>query len=181
MTKERKQEVVRELTDMFDGASGLFSIDFTGLDVANTNDLRQKFSEAGVSYRVAKNTLVKRVLSEMDGYEEVIDKLVGQSGIAIGYDDPAAPARVLKQFLDDNKLETPTLKFAVVEGVVYESDDLKTVAAMPSREDIMASIVGSLHAPISDLVNIVNAVMRDLASVIEEVAKKQAEGGEASE
>lgn len=174
MTKEQKQQVVESLTQMFDNATGLYSIDFTGLNVANTIALREQFSSAGISYRVAKNTLIKRALTEVGGYDDVHDLLVGQTGIAVGYDDPAAPARVLKKFLEDNKLETPQLNFAVIEGVVYGSDKLKQVASMPSRQDIMASIVGSLHAPISGIVGTINAVMRDLASVIEEVGKKQA-------
>ena len=176
MTKEQKKEVVQELTAMLDGAAGFYSIDFTGLNVSDTIDLRRQFKSAGVNYRVAKNTLIKRALGETGEFDEVIDRLVGQTGIAIGYDDPAAPARILKKFLDDKKSETPKLNFAVIEGVTYEGDQLKQVAAMPSRQDIMASIVGSLHAPISGIVGSINAVMRDLASVIEEVAKKQSEG-----
>lgn len=174
MTKEKKSEVVQELAEMLNGANGLYSIDFTGLNVANTIKLRRDFKEGGVKYRVAKNTLIKRALGEVGGYDHVAEKFVGQTGIAIGYDDPAAPARILKKFLEDNKSEIPALNFAVIEGVIYNGDQLKQVAAMPSRQDIMASIVGSLHAPISGIVGSINAVMRDLASVIEAVAKKQA-------
>ena len=178
MTKEQKQEVVRELTEMFNGVAGFYSIDFTGLTVSDTIDLRREFRNAGVNYRVAKNTLIKRALGETGRFDEIIDRLVGQTGIAIGYDDPAAPARILKKFIDDKKLETPKLNFAVIEGIVYKGDQLKKVAAMPSRQDIMASIVGSLHASVSGIVGSINAVMRDLASVIKEVAKKQSEEAE---
>lgn len=174
MTKEKKREVVQELTTMLDGANGIYSIDFTGLNVDNTIKLRRQFKDAGIKYRVAKNTLIKRALGDIGGYDHVVDKFVGQTGIAIGYDDPASPARVLKKFLEDNKSEIPALNFAVLEGVVYGGDQLKQVASMPSRQDIMASIVGSLQAPISGIVGSINAVMRDLASVIEAVAKKQA-------
>ena len=174
MTKEKKREVVQELSELLEGASGFYSLDFTGLNVEKTIELRRGFKEAGITYRVAKNTLIKRALDDAGGYDDVTARLVGQTGMALGYDDPAAPARVLKKFLDDNKSETPKLNFAVLEGVVYEGDQLKQVAAMPSRQDIMASIVGSLQAPISGIVGSINAVMRDLSSVIEEVAKKQA-------
>lgn len=173
MTKEQKKEVVRQLTELFDNATGVFSIDFTGLNVADTIALREEFTEAGVNYRVAKNTLIKRALEEIGGYDDITDRLVGQTGIAVGYDDPAEPARVLQKFLDDRKAETPAMNFAVIEGVVYDGNRLKEVASMPSRQDLMAAIVGSLHAPVSGIVGAINAVMRDLASVIEEVAKKQ--------
>ena len=165
MTKEQKKIVVQQLSEMFEGAVGFYSIDFTGLNVADTIALRREFKNAGVNYRVAKNTLIKRALGDKEGYgEEVIERLVGQTGVAIGYEDPAAPARILKKFIEDRKAETPKLNFAVIEGMVYNGDQLKQVA----------SILGSLNAPVSGIVGSINAVMRDLASLIEEVAKKQA-------
>lgn len=172
MTKEQKIAAVQELTELFDNVTGLFSIDFTGLNVSDTIALREEFTEAGVNYRVAKNTLIKRALADVGGYDDVLEQLVGQTGIAVSYEDPAAPARVLKKFLDDRKSEVPSMNFAFIEGVVYNSDQLKEVASMPSRQDIMASIVGSLHAPVSGIVGAINGVMRDLASVIEEVARQ---------
>lgn len=177
MTKTKKGAVVSELTELFEGASGVYSIDFTGLNVQNTLKLRRAFSKAGVTYRVAKNTLVRRALTEKGGYDDVTARLVGQSGIAIGYDDPAAPARVLKEFIDP-KLEYPKLNFAVIDGQIFESKSLNDLASMPSRMDLLASIVGSIGAPASGIVGAINAVMRDLASVIEEVARKN-EGGAA--
>ena len=178
MTKNKKVEVVEELAGLFDGASGVYSIDFTGMNVANTLKLRREFKKAGVTFKVAKNTLVQRALAERGGFDHITDRVVGQTGIAIGYDDPAAPARVLRDFIDP-KLDLPKLNFAVLEGEIYEGDRLKELASMPSRMEILSSIVGALNAPASGLVGVINAVLRDLASVIEEVAKKQAEGGAA--
>lgn len=173
MTREEKQQVVEEIKELVDGSTGFFSIDFTGLNVTDTIALREEFSAAGVNYRVAKNTLVRRALQDAGGYDDVTQRLVGQTGIALGYDDPAAPARVLKKFLDDRRSEVPAMNFAFIEGVVYDGDQLKAVAAMPSRQDVLAGIVGSLHAPVSGIVGAINGVMRDLASVIEEVAKSR--------
>src|SRR3954462_4463909 len=99
MTKNKKTEVVAEVAELLNGASGIYSIDFTGLTVANAIRLRREFKKAGVAYKVAKNTLIKRALGEAGGYDHVLAKFVGQSGIAIGYDDPAAPARVLNDFI----------------------------------------------------------------------------------
>jgi large subunit ribosomal protein L10 len=175
MTKNKKEEVVAEVAELLDGASGLYSIDFTGLTVADAIKLRREFKKAGVTYRVAKNTLVKIALRNQGSYDHVVDRFVGQTGIAIGYDDPAAPARVLDAFIDP-KLNIPKLNFAVIEGDVVEGSKLKELAKMPSRKDILSAIVGSLNAPASGIVGAINAVMRDLASVIEEVAKSK-EGG----
>ncbi|HVK37538.1 MAG TPA: 50S ribosomal protein L10 [Candidatus Kapabacteria bacterium] len=172
MTKTKKGEVVTELAELFEGASGVYSIDFTGLNVASTLKLRRAFRNAGVTYRVAKNTLVRRALSDKGGYEDVTARLIGQSGIAIGYDDPAAPARVLKEFIDP-KAEFPKLNFAVIDGQIFESKALAELASMPSRMELLGSIVGSINAPASGIVGAINAVMRDLGSVIEEVARSK--------
>jgi large subunit ribosomal protein L10 len=172
MTKNKKTEVVAEVAELLDGASGVYSIDFTGLTVANAIRLRREFKKAGVTYKVAKNTLIKRALQEVGGYDHVLDKFVGQTGIAFGYDDPAAPARVLNDFIDP-KLEIPKLNFALIEREIMDGSQLKAIAAMPSRKDLLGSIVGALNAPASGIVGAINAVMRDLASVIEEVAKKK--------
>lgn len=174
MTKNKKTEVVAEVAAMLEGASGIYSIDFTGLTVANAIRLRREFKQAGVKYKVAKNTLIKRALSEVGGYDHIVDRFVGQTGIAVGYDDPAAPARVLKEFIDP-KLEIPKLNFVVLEREVMEGSRLAQIAAMPSRKDLLGAIAGALNAPASGIVGAINAVMRDLASVIEEVAKKKAE------
>src|SRR2546428_11785260 len=98
MKKTKKAEVVTDLSQLFDGASGVYSIGFTGLNVRDTLRLRREFKKAGVEYKVAKNTLVRRALQDKGGYDHVLDRLIGQTGIAIGYDDPAAPARVLREF-----------------------------------------------------------------------------------
>lgn len=172
MTKNEKVEAVAEFRELVEGASSLYAINFTGLTVANAIKLRREFKKVGVRYKVAKNTLVKRALKDAGGYDTVLDRFVGQTGIAIGYDDPTAPARVLKEFIDP-KLDIPKLSFAIVEGALFEGEQLADLAAMPSRKDMIASIMGALNAPASGLVGVINAVMRDLTSVIEEVAKKQ--------
>ncbi len=172
MTKNEKVEAVAEVRELLNGANGVFAIDFTGLTVANAIKLRREFKKAGINYKVAKNTLVKRAMREAGGYDAVLDRFVGQTGIAISYDDPAAPARVLKEFIDP-KVEIPKLSFAIIEGEVFEGSKLGDLAAMPSRKDMIASIMGALNAPVSGLVGVLNATIRDLASVIEEAAKKQ--------
>jgi large subunit ribosomal protein L10 len=172
MNKNQKQEIVAEVASLLDGVSGLYSIDFTGLNVADTIRLRREFKKAGITYKVAKNTLVKIAMQNAGGFDTVLEKMTGQTGIALGYDDPVGPARVLDQFIDP-KLGIPKLNFAIIEGEVFDGSKLKDLAKMPSRMDLLGSVVGALNAPASGLVGVINAVMRDLSSVIEEVAKKR--------
>ena len=94
-----------------------------------------------------------------------------QTAIAFGYEDAVAPGKVIKKIYD--KIDKPKFKGAVIEGQFFGENDLKKVASLPSREDMIAAIVGSLNAPASGIVGSISAVIRDLASVIDEVAKKQ--------
>lgn len=169
-SKADKEKSVAELTGLLDGATGVYSVDFTGMNVAQTISLRREFKKVGVHYKVAKNTLIKRALQDAGRYDQaVVDRFKGQTGIALGYDDPAAPARVMKDFKSDHL----KLNFAVVDGTVFEGDRLPELASMPTRMELLGSIVGALNAPASGIVGAVNAVMRDLFSVIEEVAKSK--------
>lgn len=172
VTKEQKKATVAELTEFIRSASSLYFVDFTGMTVVEDRNFRSQLREKGVTMKVAKNTLILRALAEVGGYEIEEKQLFGQTGVIAGAQDPIAPAKVIRQFFD--KGEKPKLKVAVVEGQMFDGTQLKAVSELPTREDMIAGIVGSLHAPISGIVGSINAVMRDVAGLIEEVAKKQA-------
>ena len=110
-------------------------------------------------------------MKEVGGFKTPDKNFFGQTGLAFGYDDPIAPARVLKQYLE--KRETPKLKAALIEGVFFEGSQLPVIASMASRDELIAGILGSLNAPISGIVGSINAVLRDVAYLVEEVAKKK--------
>jgi len=172
ITKQRKQVLVTELADRFRKASGFYLVDFVGMNVVDSNRIRQVFKKMNVDFRVAKNTLVLRALKEVGDYQLPSEIFRGQTAIIFSYNDPVSPAKTLKEQID--KFNKPIFKGAYIDGQFFDAKQLKTVASLPTKQDIMTSIVGSLHAPISGIVGSINAVMRDLASVIEEVAKKQA-------
>lgn len=172
VTKQQKQETVAELVELLNGAEGIYFIDFNRLSVKDERELRAEFRKADVKYRVAKNTLIKRALDQVGGYDVPEIYLKGQTGIAIGYSDPIAPAKILKDYT--KKSDKVQLKAAVIEKQVYDGSKLAQVASLPTRPELIAGILGSLEAPISGIVGSINAVMRDLASVIEEAAKKRA-------
>lgn len=177
MTREEKTQVVAELTEVISQASGMYFTDFTAMNAEQATKLRVELRKAGLKYKVAKNTLVKIALRDAGKSDEAIEKaLIGQTGIAFGFDDPVAPARVLKDFAEKNQ-DKPALKIASVDGVTYPGSALKTIAALPSKKDIMASIVGSVAAPISGLVGVLGALQRDLVYVIDAIEKKKAEEG----
>lgn len=172
ITKELKQQTVTDLVERIRSASSLYFIDFTGMTVAQDQAFRNELRAKNVTIRVAKNTLILRALAEVGGYDIQDRQLFGQTAVVFGGSDPIAPAKVIRQFFE--KGEKPKLKVAVVEGQMFNSSQLKEVSELPTREDMIAAIMSSLDSPISGIVGSINAVMRDVASLVEEVAKKQA-------
>ena len=169
---DQKKEIVAELIELLQPAEGIFFVDFSKLKVKEIADIRKEFNGMDAKMRVAKNTLILRAISQIEGLEIPEELMVGQTAIVIAGGDATAPAKVIKKIFDKTGLFG--LKAAIIEGQLYEGKQLNLVASLPSRADLMAGILGSLQSPISGIVGSINAVMRDLASLIEEVAKKKA-------
>jgi len=176
MNKEQKSESIQEIKNLLDASDAIYLTDFSGLTVEEVNDLRKEFFKSELKYKVVKNTLTARALKETDKYSAHVEKLGemlhGPTGIVFASKNPVAPAKIIKKFFD--KIEKPKLKIALVENQTYDSKKLNELASLPTKEEVIASILGSLNAPASGIVGSINAVMRDLFSVIEEVAKKKA-------
>lgn len=176
MDKKNKIETTGEITSLMDSTEALYLTDFTGMTVEEVNELRDEFFKSNIKYKVVKNTLALRALQESKNFSDYKEKLTkiltGPTGIVFSDEDPIAPAKILKKFF--SKSEKPKLKLAIVEKEVYESDKLNTLASLLSKDEIIAGIVFCLNSPVSGIVGSINAIVRDLASVIEEVAKKNA-------
>lgn len=171
---QKKKEILADLVEKIKQADGVYLVDFGGMNVKKTVAFRDNLRKEGISMTVAKNTILKRALEEVGGYESIPDDVfAGPSALILGSDNPVAPAKLIKKSFEDG--EQPKLKGAVIEGQFYPGSDLKKVASLPTREDMIAGIVGSLMAPVSGIAGSMGAVIRDLASVIEEAAKKRNE------
>jgi large subunit ribosomal protein L10 len=171
VTKKKKQQLVDILVNQLQEAQGIFLVNFESMDVALTNQFRKLVFEKELKYKVAKNTLLRRALDVVGKFDIPDDVLKGQTAIVFGYSDPTKPAKVIKEFSE--KGGKPAFKAAVIEGQFFGSSQLSVVASLPSRDDLMAGIVGSLGAPASGIVGTINSLLSDVASLIEEVAKKQ--------
>ena len=172
MKRSEKEAIVAEVAERASRAVAMYFADFAKLTVAEETALRREFRNSGVEYTVVKNTLARKALEKLSGYDRVFDKLVGPTGIAFSYDDPSAPAKIIKKFSE--KSGKFQLKAAVVEKQIYDGSKLSELASMPTRKEVVASILGSLQSPISGVVGVINAVPRDLVSVIDAVEKKKA-------
>jgi large subunit ribosomal protein L10 len=172
MNKSEKEQEVAEIQELVSKAQGMFFTDFAGINVEQMTELRREFRKSGIEYKVVKNTLAKKAMQNVSGYDKVFDKLVGPTGIAFAYDDPAAPAKIIQKFQEKN--EKFKLKVCVIEKQVYEGSRLKELASMPSRAELIAGILGSLNSPISGVVGVLNAVVRDVVGVLDAIEKKKA-------
>ena len=155
---ELKSQVVSEIVEKLEKSSSAIVVDYKGLTVEEVTELRKKMREAGVEYKVYKNTLVRKAAKEV-GIEQFNDELlVGTNAIAFGYEDPVAPARILKEFMDSHpKMQ---LKMGVVEGEFYNESQIVEFANIPSREVLLAKLLGSLKAPMSNFASLIDAMIK---------------------
>ena len=152
---ELKQPIVDEISAVIKDAQSVVVVDYRGLTVAEDTQLRKQLREAGVSYKVYKNTLVSRAVegTEFEGLREVLE---GPSAFAISTEDATAPARILAKFAKTApKLE---MKAGVVEGTFYDADGIKAIASVPSREELLSKLLGSLQSPITNLARVLNQI-----------------------
>ena len=171
VTKEQKREIVASLVRQLENTTSLYLVNAGGMTVAQSSELRREFRKVNAEMKVAKNRLIRLALKE-DGKFTVADSaLEGNTAVVFANNDPIAPAKIIRKYFEKDK--KPELKVAIIEGQSFDGSQLKAVSELPTREDMIAAIVGSLHAPISGIVGAINAVMRDVASLVEEVAKKQ--------
>jgi len=171
MKRSEKDAIIDEVAERTSRSSAVYFADFTGLTVAEEQELRREFRKAGVEYTVYKNTLVRKALERVTGYDKVYDYLVGPTGMAFCGDDISAPARIIKKY--GEKSGKMKLKAAVLEHQVYDGSRIDDLASIPSRKELMAAILGSIEAPISGIVGAINALARDLVSVIDQIAEQK--------
>jgi large subunit ribosomal protein L10 len=172
MKKNEKSEIINEAKKLIEESNAVYVADYSGVNVAEITDLRNQFRKGGVKYKVFKNTLFKRALDQTGKYPKLADNLVGMSGFAFAISDPTAPAKIIKKFTDTNK--NLSLKACYIETEFFGGDQLDVLANLPSKNDLIAGILSSLDAPASGLVGSINAVIRDLISVVDQISKKAA-------
>ncbi|MDE3056762.1 MAG: 50S ribosomal protein L10 [Bacteroidota bacterium] len=172
MKKSEKEQIVAEVQEKIGRARGMFFTDFSGITVEQATELRREFRKSGIDYQVVKNTLARKALESVTGYDDVYKSLAGPTGIAFSYDDPVTPAKIIKKFSE--KHEKLSCKVCVIEKQVFEGAKLDELAKLPSRTEIIAGILGSIQSPISGIVGSIGAVMRDLVSVVGQIEKKKA-------
>lgn len=169
-TLTQKKAVVEEITDQLKSTNAVYITNYTGMSVSDMGELRGKFRDGNVLFKVYKNTLIKRAMDTIGGYEELYPHLAEQNGFAFVEEELAAPAKVLKNYIKEHN--KPKFKAALIDGDYYNEDQLDTLAAMKSKSEVIGDIVGLLMAPISNVVNGLQAQGGNLAGAIQTIAEK---------
>mgnify|MGYP006283864829 FL=1 len=176
MKRAEKQNVVEALNEKFSRAQAVVLTDYRGLDTTAMNELRVQLREASVEYQVVKNTLMLRA-SEGTDMALLKDHFVGPSAVAVSYEDPVAPAKVLTKFGKDHPaLE---LKAAVLGGKFVDVEGIKTLSKLPSREELLSQLLSVFNGPARSFVSVLSGVPRAFVNVLNAV-KEQKESQESS-
>lgn len=163
MKRSEKEELVKALNERFSRAKALVLTDYRGLDTTAMNALRAQLREASVEYRVVKNTLMSRA-SEGTDAALLKDYFVGPSAVALSYEDPVAPAKVLVKFnKDNNKLE---VRVGVLDGKVIDLEGIRRLAELPSREALLSQLLSVFNGPARSFVTVLSGVPRNLLGVL---------------
>ena len=161
---ELKQPVVQAIAEDVKDAVSVVLVDYRGLTVAEDTEMRKQLREAGVVYKVCKNTMMKRAFEGTD-FAALDEHLEGPSAIAISKDDATAPARIVANFI--KKAKCCELKSGVVEGTYYDAAGIATIATIPSRDELIAKFMGSIQSPITNFARVIKQIaeQKDLSLI----------------
>ena len=152
---ELKQPIVKEIAELLDGAQAAVVVDYRGLSAEQDTKLRKELREAGVTYKVYKNTMI-RIAAKGTPFETLDSSLEGPTAIAVSKEDATAPARILYNF--SKTAPDLELKAGVVDGVTYDQDGIKVIATIPSRDELIGRLLGSIQSPITNFARVLNQI-----------------------
>ena len=171
-TKEQKLNVVNELSDILMSSGTVYMANYKGMSVAEINKLRGEFRKVGLTFKVYKNTLVRRAMEQKGGYDSAYAHLAEPTAyVFVGEDNIAQPAKVLKSFLKENK--RPAFKGAVIDGSFYGPEQLDALTEFKTKNDVIGDIIGLLLSPMSNIVGALQSQGSNLVGAIKTIADKE--------
>ncbi|MEX1011735.1 MAG: 50S ribosomal protein L10 [Balneolaceae bacterium] len=169
-TLTEKKAVVEEISQFLNESSAVYITNYKGMSVSEINELRSRFRESSVDFKVYKNTLVKRAMEKAGGFDDLYPYLDNQNGFAFVTENLGAPAKVIKTFSKDSG--KPEFRAAVIEGDLFGENQLDSLASMKSKEEVIGDIVGLLLSPVSTIVRGLQAQGSNIAGAIKTIADK---------
>ena len=172
MPSQKNIDEVKILTDKLETASAVYFTDYLGLDVESITNLRSEFFHASVEFRVTKNTLLKLAADKMN-IEGLDNFLVGSTAIAISFDEPTSPAKVLKSFTKEH--DKPNVKAILFDGEVLDGSEYKKFANLPSKDELLSKFVIMLNSPMTILARTFRSPMENLVNVLNNLKNEKSE------
>ncbi len=170
MPKTKNIEQVKELSEPFSKATAVYFTEYPGLNFSFVTKIRSEFFKADVEYKVAKNTLIK-LAAEQNEISGLDDVLKGSTAIAVSYDEPVAPAKVIKEFTKDSDL--PTVKGILFDGEFLAGEEFKKLADMPSKDELLAKLIAMLNSPLQKLVSTLSAPLQNTVGVLNSLKEQK--------
>lgn len=170
MPNKKNKEQLELLAEKFSRAKAVYFTDYLGLKVSEITELRSSFYDSGVEYLVAKNTILK-LAAQKNKIQGLEGLLSGSTAIAISYDEPVSPAKVIKDFNKENDL--PSVKGILFDGDVLPGSDLERLAKMPSKEEMLSQLISMLHSPVQKFVSTISSPMQNMLGVISNLKEKK--------
>ncbi len=170
---EEKKQIVAEIKEKLDAASLVICTDYRGLNVQQVTELRNQLRVPGVEYRVLKNTMFRFALQQA-GYEDMANQIAGPNAVVFSDEDPVGPAKTIIEFAKTNKQLEITA--GILEGRTISPEGIKDLAQLPSREILLGQVVGTMQAPITSFVRVLNANLTGLVRVLDGIREQQQAG-----
>jgi large subunit ribosomal protein L10 len=167
LTRLQKEELVKKLLEQIKTSKVAVFSDYSGTSVGKMKKLRDELQKNGASYKIAKKRLLEIAFKEA-GIEVDVKNMQGQVGVAIGQEDEVSAAKVLQQFSKENK-NFKVLQ-GILEGKILTENEVQALASLPSREELLAKLVGSINAPVSGFVNVLAGNLRNLVGVLKAIS-----------
>lgn len=178
MNKTQKQDIVTELHDKFGAAKAAILTEFKGLSVAEITEFRRELRKVGVEYKVVKNTLAKRAAAGTPA-EKLSSHLNGPSAIILGYSDPVAPAKAVMDFAKKlelaKKLDKFTVRVGIIEGSLANAEQLKAIASLPSRTELLSNMAAGFQAPATKMARLLSATVARMGYALTALKDKKSE------
>ncbi len=164
MSRDERQAMVETLAEELKASPNLYLTDFTGLDVLHMTEFRRRLRQAGVRYRVVKNTLMQRALSGTEA-KVLEEHLAGPTGLVLAGDQPVVAAKVLADFIKDH--ERPAIKIGIVDGKTVTAAEVQVLASLPPRDVLMSHLAGTLQAPLAQFAGVMNSMLTQVVGALE--------------
>ncbi len=169
---QSKVALVDEIKSKIENSHSIVLVNYRGLNVEEVTELRSKYREAGVDYKVYKNTMMRRAFEEL-GHEDISEFLKGPSAVAFGMEDPVSPAKITVDFAKEH--DALEIKAGVVDGKLMDTKAIEELAKLPSQEELIAKFLGGLNSPLQGFVNVLNGTLKGFVVALNAIAEKKKE------